>query len=412
MAPRRNPLAVALGAAARWRRVMPAPREPLPPDLIEKAVVPGYETIRVWGDEVSEGMLASIAQKDEDVRAAAEAGRSPKSLLQADFLAISGGGDQGAFAAGVLSGWAKRGDRPQFEVVTGVSAGALAAPFAFIGAGCDRLLRDVYTTYGARDLYRSRGLRGYFMDAFDDNTPMQRMVESYATDRFLDQIAEGYQDGRRLFIMTTNLDAQRPMVWDLSAVAASTRPDRRAMFAKILLASSAIPGLFPPVYFPIVADGRSSTEMHVDGGVTAQLVFVPPEAKVIEIEDKIFKKRRARHLYAIRNSTIEPDYQPTPPRALAIIGRAVRTMVKYQVVSDLARLYSFAESNNTTFHYCSVPASFGMSGKAPFDKCLARELFVSGEEIGSKGLWSSMPPHSPALARAALETIVQHATTS
>ena len=370
----------------------------MPASSVEGAIVPGYDNVRVWGDEVSQPLLESIARKDEDVRAAAEAGRSPRSLLQANFLAISGGGDQGAFAAGVLSGWATRGDRPDFEVVTGVSAGALAAPFAFIGPSCDRVLRDVYTKFGAHELYRSRGLRGYFTDAFGDNEPMKRVVDSYATDRFLDQIAEGYHNGRRLFILTTNLDAQRPVVWDLSAVAASRQPDRREMFAKILLASSAVPGLFPPVYFQVLAaDGKKYTEMHVDGGVTAQLVFVPPEAKVLEIEDNIFKMRRKRNLYVIRNSKIAPEYQPTLGRALSITSRAVRTMVKYQVISDLARLLKFAETNNTSFHYCAVPASLEMQGRTPFDKSLAQELFVSGEEVGLKALWSAIPPYSPAL---------------
>ena len=383
------------------RRARSTPRDLPPIGLVETAVVPGYEHVRVWGDEVSPSFLESLARKDEDIRAAAKSGRSPNSLVKADFLAISGGGDQGAFAAGVLSGWAKRGDRPDFEAVTGVSAGALAAPFAFIGAGCDRVLRDVYTKYGARDLYKSRGVRGYFSEAFEDNAPMQQMVESYATDRFLDQIAEGYRDGRRLFILTTNLDAQRPVVWDLSAVAASSQRDRREMFAKILLASSAVPGIFPPVYFPVVAsDGSAYTEMHVDGGVTAQLIFVPPEARVIEIEDKIFQKRRERNLYVIRNSKIAPEYVYSSPRSLPIVARAFRTMVKYQVISDLARLYKFAQSNNTAFHYCAVPASLGMGGKGPFDKNLAQELFASGEQVGSKGLWSSVPPYSPALERA------------
>ncbi len=401
MARGRTRLNAALTAFARASRLArAAPRDPLPSELVATVAIPGYENIRVWGDEVTPSFLASIETKDEEVRAAAEAGRSPKSALKADFLAISGGGDQGAFAAGVLSGWAKRGDRPDFEVVTGVSAGALAAPFAFIGPGCDKVLRDVYTKFGAPDLYRSRGVLGYFSDAFEDNAPMKRMIEGYATPRFLDQIAEGYRDGRRLFIMTTNLDAQRPVVWDLSAIAASGRADRSEMFTKVLLATSAIPGLFPPVYFPVVAgDGKLYSEMHVDGGVTAQLVFVPPEAKVIEIEDKVFKKRRGRDLWVIRNSKIAPEYRLDPPRALPIIARAVRTMVKYQVISDLARLYRFAESNNTRFHYCAVPSSHEMGDKKPFDKSLAAELFASGEVVGSKGMWISQPPHSPMLEK-------------
>ena len=151
-------------------------REKLAAELVEGAIVPGYDKIRTWGDEISEPLLEFIIRKDEDVRAAAEAGRSPRLLLQANYLAISGGGDQGAFAAGVLSGWSSRGDRPEFEVVTGVSAGALAAPFALIGIGCDRVLREVYSDFGAAELYKTRGLRDYFTDADGDNEPLRKVT--------------------------------------------------------------------------------------------------------------------------------------------------------------------------------------------------------------------------------------------
>ena len=395
-----TPMAAVAKRAAPWRSAQPLKRVPLPDALIDGAAVPGYEGLRAWGDEVSQPLLDTVAKKNEGIRAAAEAGGSNRSLLEADFLAISGGGDQGAFAAGVLSGWTKRGNRPEFEVVTGVSAGALAAPFAFVGSDHDGLLRNVYTEVGARDLYTSRGMRGFFPDALENNAPLRKTIEGYATNEFLDKIADGYRRGRRLFIQTTNLDAQRPVIWDLSAVAASDRPDRATMFAQILLASSAVPGLFPPVYFPVLAaDGRMYTEMHVDGGVTAQLVFAPPEARVIEIEERIFGSRRKRSLYAIRNSKVCPEYQAAKPRALPIIARAVRTMIKYQVVSDLARLSRFSEQNNTSFYYCAVPGSLSMSAKGPFDKTLAQALFASGEEIGSKGLWSSAAPQSPSSER-------------
>ena len=407
-------LTAILAAASRVERGARSTPRPSPPsELIATAVVPRYEHVRAWGDEVSPTFLEELTRKNCDIRAAAEAGRSPKSLLKADFLAISGGGDQGAFAAGVLSGWARRGDRPEFEAVTGVSAGALAAPFAFVGPTYDGMLRDVYTQYGASDLYKSRGVRGYFSDAFENNSPMQKMVESYATDRLLDEIAQGYQDGRRLIILTTNIDAQRPVIWDLSAVAASAEPDRREMFAKILLASSAVPGIFPPIYFPVLtSDGATYSEMHVDGGVTAQLIFVPPETRLIQIEDRLFSQRRKRALHVIRNSKIVPEHAYTKARSLPITSRAFRTMVKYQVVADLARLYNFTVSNNTDFRYCAVPASLTMKNAGPFDKERALDLFTSGEKVGEADLWSSLPPNSPSSGQAFIEDCLQKPASS
>jgi predicted patatin/cPLA2 family phospholipase len=371
-------------------------RDPLPRGEVETARVPGYDHIRLWGDEIQPSLFDAVTLIDKQVLAAAQAGRFPDGLNRADFLAISGGGDQGAFAAGVLRGWTERGDRPVFEIVTGVSAGALGAPFAFLGKGYDRALKDIYTKFSAGDLYKSRGFLAYFEDALEDTSKLREIIGHYVTDQVLDEIADAYNDGRRIYVLTTNLDAERPVIWDMTAIAASRRPDRRDLFIKVLLASSAVPGIFPPVYFDVVgSDGRMYREMHVDGGVTAQLVFVPPALKVLEIEKSVFGKVRERALHVIRNGKINPEYQLSEPRAISISSRAVTTLVKYEVIADLLRLHNFAQDNNTAFFFTAVPASFDAMSSMDFDTAYAAKLFETGVTVGQLGLWSTTPPLSP-----------------
>ena len=371
-------------------------RDPLPRGEVETARIPGYEHIRNWGDEVQPSLIEAVTVLDKQVYAAAAEGRVPDGKSRADFLAISGGGDQGAFAAGVLKGWGERGDRPVFEIVTGVSAGALGAPFAFLGSKYDGALKDVYTKFSAGDLYKSRGIFAYFEDALDDTSKLREIIGRYVTEQVLDEIAAAYGDGRRVYVLTTNLDAERPVIWDLTAIAASRRPDRRDLFIRVLLASSAVPGIFPPVYFDVVgSDGKMYREMHVDGGVTAQLVFVPPALKILQIETSVFGKVRERALYVIRNGKINPEYQLSEPRAIPISSRAVTTLVKYEVIADLERLHHFTQANATAFYFCAVPASFDAMSSMDFDTAYAAKLFQTGVTAGKLGLWATSPPLSP-----------------
>ena len=374
-------------------------RRPMPPALAETARIAGYEGIRYWGDETSQVLKDNVRLIDEQVFAAGRAGRSVDLLERVAFLAISGGGDEGAFTAGLLNGWSDRGDRPTFEIVTGVSAGALGAPLAFLGASYDRALKDIYTKLSAGDLYESRGIVGYFLDAFDDTTPMRRTLERYVDDRLLDAIAKAYHDGRRILILTTNLDAERPVIWDLSAVAASGRADRREIFIKVLLASSALPGLFPPVYFDVVGeDGKSYQEMHVDGGVSSELVFSPPRFDLIDIERSIFGKVRTRDLYVIRNGKLNPVPGAARPRATAIAERALATLVKNQVVADLVRLQEFAAANSTNFHFSYVPKTFDVEDNFTFDPAYSSRLYNEGLKVGQHGSWQTKSPFSPETA--------------
>lgn len=261
-----------LAAAAlflEWVSFLPA-RRPVPAALAETARVPGYtDVIRYWGDEVTPAFNTAITTLYEEIKSLKAQSLGLPLTDKAEFLAISGGGENGAFAAGVAAGWTRHGNRPNFEAVTGVSTGALAAPFVFLGPTYDDELRDIYLKANASDLYVDRGVLGVLGDGLKDTAPLAALIRQHVTDPFLDEIGVQSRLGRRLLVATTNLDAQRPVIWDLTAIAASKAPGRRDLFVSVLLASAAIPGVFPPVRISVVGDdGRTYDELHVDGGVT------------------------------------------------------------------------------------------------------------------------------------------------
>ncbi|WP_445504079.1 patatin-like phospholipase family protein [Microvirga sp. G4-2] len=337
-------------------------RVAVPGPELEAARVGGYGDIRFWGDEVTPTIEAVISRQYRQVKDAALAGEPGASTRKADFLAISGGGGDGAYAAGFLTGWARSGQRPRFEVVTGVSTGALAAPFAFLGPSYDGVLKDMYTKYGDSDLLVDRGILGFLGSSRYDTAPLKRLIEQYMTDDVLDAIAREYSKGRRLLVQTTNIDAQRPVIWDLSAIAASQQSDRRDLIVQVLLASSAIPAIFPPQRIRVNVNGRAYDELHVDGGVSAQIFFAPPRTRFSRFEQTAFGAARQRTLYVIRNGKLTPDYKPTDQAAFPLAVRSITTLTKYQGLSDLRRLDRIARENNARLVHLD---SCGIHERAP-----------------------------------------------
>jgi predicted acylesterase/phospholipase RssA len=357
---------------------------------------------RFWGDEVTPELRSLVALQFQQIATAAAKGIRRDSLRTADYLAISGGGGNGAYGAGYLIGWSKRGDRPQFEVVTGVSTGALAAPFVFLGQAYDRQLEEIYTKYGDGDIMRSRGIFGVFGDAFFDSSPLKGLVTRYLTNDVLDAVAREYRIGRRLLVQTTNIDAERPVVWDISAISASQRPDRRELIVNILLASAAIPGVFPPVKLPVqAAGGKTYEEVHVDGGVAAQVFFAPPEIGLDAFERSAFSHTRKRTLYVIRNGQLSPEYQASAVRVLPLAQRAIGTMIKYQGVSDLNRLQALTTQGKASLFYTAIPNDFSGKMESQFDTKYMARLFQLGLEAGASGQWFRNAPETPILANAA-----------
>src|SRR5262245_22414375 len=224
------------------------------------------------------------------------------------YLALSGGGDKGAFSAGFLNGWTKAGTRPQFKLVTGVSTGALIAPFAFLGPAYDKDLTAMYTGVSQKDIAAKRFFYSVFLqDALADTTPLAELLRVHVTKEFLDAIAAEYAKGRLLYIGTTNLDARRPVIWNVTKIAATGKPEAVELVRKIMLASAAIPGAFPPVMFDVEAQGKRYEEMHVDGGATTQ-VFVYWGAVNLKKLAEENDANRDREIYALVNARLDPEW--------------------------------------------------------------------------------------------------------
>lgn len=369
------------------------PRDAVPPAYADQAAVLEGAEVRFWGDRAPDDMSALAAEKWAQVRA-----NRPELLKKSrrpviSFLAVSGGGSDGAFGAGLLVGWTARGDRPEFEIVTGISTGALTAPFAFLGPRYDPALRSVYTTYSTSQLVTKQPVRGLLGgSALSSNAPLARVIASYVTEDFMREVAHEHSRGRRLLIGTTNLDAQRPVIWDMGKIASSGDPEALALFRNVLLASAAIPGVFPPVYIKVQVNGQVREEMHVDGGTTNQVFLLPTQIRTGTADAKL-GINPIRRLYVIRNGRVAPEFKVVKSSTLAIAGRSISTLIKTQGIGDLYQLYEFARNNGVAYNLAYIPGDFPDTSTEAFDPAYMSKLFDLGVELGrSGGAWKKTPP--------------------
>lgn len=311
-------------------------------------------------------------------------------LPPAHYLAISGGGDNGAYGAGFLNGWTAAGTRPEFKVVTGVSTGALIAPFAFLGPKYDYVIERVYTTTSQSDIFDKRGLlKGVMSDGMADSSPLGALIAEYATRELLDAIAAEYAKGRALLVGTANLDSLEPVVWNMTAIAASQDPGAVELFRRILLASASIPAAFPPVMIDVTLEGTTYQEMHVDGGTMAQVFFYPPSADLRQLE----AIERQRVLYVIRNARLDPDWASVERRTMSIATRAIASLTRTQGIGDLYRIYATTQRDGIDFNLAFIPPTFETPHEEEFDTSYMQALYRTGFDLARAGYrWEKFPP--------------------
>ena len=315
-------------------------------------------------------------------------------LPELDLLGISGGGENGAFGAGLLNGWTERGGRPTFFLVTGISTGALSAPFAFVGPSADAQLKSVYTDITLADVLVQRGYTAaIWNDAMADNSPLFRTISRHLDEAMLAKIGRAYAGGRLLLIGTSNLDAQMPVIWNIGAIAQSGHPKALDTVRGILLASSAIPGAFAPVLFDATLDGRPYQELHVDGGAFAQVFLYPPSVS------RFRRERMARRLpvaptraWVIRNARLDPEWASVDRRTLGIAGRAITSMIAAQGLNDVLRIYNAAERDGVDFNLAYIGRDFTVEYDKPFEQSYMRPLYEYGRERALRGnAWAKRP---------------------
>ena len=377
---------VLAGCASAPER-LPAPEAYLNTDLS----IDGIPNARFWGDEWPKWSKDKIANyTDKDFQNYYEGVyKKPHS-----YLAISGGGPQGAFGAGLFAGWTASGTRPEFTMVTGISTGALTAPLAFLGPEYDDELIEVYTTTTTDNIieHRNKLIALLTSDAVADTAPLRKLIEKYITVEVIDKIAKEHQRGRRLFIGTVNLDAGRSMIWNIGAIASSNHERRVAFIHDVLQASAAIPIAFPPIVIPVEIDGVMYDEMHVDGGTGSQ-VFVYPAAVDWKSITKLLKVQGRPDVYVIRNAFLDPSYSGVQRSILPIAARSISSLIRTQGIGDIYQIYTLCERDDNNFHLAYIPSTFEEVPTEEFDPVYMTKLYNLGYELAKNGYeWKKVPP--------------------
>ncbi len=350
---------------------------------------------RWWADEAPPNL-------EEIVTASLRLAKSRQQLINAaqtdaapvvNALVLSGGSANGAFGVGILAGWTESGTRPEFDYVTGISTGAMIAPLAFLGAGYDDELIEAYTTITKKDVYRSEGIVGALWgSSLEDTAPLRALIERYITPDVVLGLAGEYERGRRLSVLTTQFDALRPMVWDLTAIAANRGADAAPLIRQIILASAAVPGLFPPVAIEWTYQGKRFTELHVDGAVSSQVFAYPPHIRLTEL-DKALGVSVNRQLFLIQNGNAISYYEPAPVKTMSIMRRAMEGLLLNQMNHDVERVYFISERDGVAFNMIAIPDDFEANRGSDFDPDYMRELYEIGRRLARTGdFWKAVPP--------------------
>jgi len=326
------------------------------------------------------------------------------------ILALSGGGMFGAYTAGVLGGWSRTDHRPEFDVVTGISTGALMAPLALLGPKYDGLMERFYTRITRRDIFTYQSwITVPFRDAFASTAPLREIIESSMTLEIIEAIGAAHRAGRRLYVGTTNIDTRRFVTWDIGAIAdvsSAPEPERpkklkeaKKLIVNVLLASCSMPVVFSPVRIDVEIDGKRYTELHVDGAVTAP-IFVPPHVLDAAAPDPRLpaKLQPPANLYMIQSSKLFVEPSPVESRVLALLSVSTATVLSAQARRETSNLYHMCRLAGVTFNMTAIPADFPTPlGGLEFDRAEMNKLFEKGFEFGSSGpkWWIAPPERGP-----------------
>jgi hypothetical protein len=371
-------------------------RNPVPIEQIEQAELAGMPGVRGFWDNkgINQHFQQDIIHSIRD---------EPHNLFRHDAdgfpsysgLALSGGGSDGAFGAGILCGWSDTETRPPFKLVTGISTGALIAPYAFLGQTYDSRLKSIYTTSSTKDIARISRRVPFRRDSLTDTSPLADLIAKDVNEAMLADIAAAHTRGQRLYIGTTNLDAQRFVVWNMGAIAASGHPTSPDLFRNVMRASASIPGAFSPVYIDVVAGGQVYDEMHVDGGVITQVFFYEfmlDIRKAAEATGIGKAPKNSGTVYVIRNGKAGPEPKQIPRELLAIAARSVSTMIKSASLNDLLRIYRLTRRDQIAFYYTDIPDDFQFESQEVFDREEMIALFNLGYRMAHKGnAWHEAP---------------------
>jgi len=369
-------------------------RNAVPPELTAEATIPDFPDVRAWAGRPSAAMERDLELSFRQ-ESPVDFVRGADGVVRYPHLALSGGGANGAFGAGFLQGWTKTGRRPVFKIITGVSTGALMAPYAFLGPSYDEALREFYTTTATRDIFAIGSLLFSLLrgDSLADTGPLASLIARHVDDALLGNVAAAHRAGRRLYVGTVDLDAQQFVVWNMGAIAASGRPQALELFRKVMLASASIPIAFPPVFFDVEAGGRRYDEMHVDGAVGAHVFLNGGVFRPSLVRERAGLGPGREDIYVIHNGQLRGDPRQTRRSLRGIATRVLEASGRSAVVGDLFRIYAFSLREQGEFQWITIPQGVDLSGAEVFDPVTMGELYGIGYKQALAGpVWSVDPP--------------------
>jgi hypothetical protein len=381
------PIRVAVVCAVLWVAGCGIlPRNAVPVDLMDEAVIPNMPDVRASAGRPSVVMAADLSRSFEQ-ESASDFPVDADGRVHYANLALSGGGADGAFGAGFLAGWTQSGKRPVFKIVTGVSTGALMAPFAFLGAAYDGALKEFYTTTSSRNIFRMLSIVPQLLsgESLADTAPLRAMIEQQVDAEVLRQVAAAYKSGRRLLVATVDLDSQRVWIWNMGLIAAAGNPEAAELFRAVMLASASVPVAFPPVFFDVEAGGRRYDEMHVDGGVGARMFYSGAIFSFSAARAGVGRGTGQEEIYIIHNGQLLPSPATTPRSLRGIAARVFESVGKSAVVGDLFRIYVAALREQAGFNWVTIPESFKLLGSEFFDPVRMTELYEVGYQRALAG---------------------------
>jgi len=374
-------------------------RNPVPAEISARAEIAGMPGVRAVRGRISETMERDLALSfTQESRADFPVGADGH--VHYAHLAISGGGANGAFGAGFLNGWTQSGTRPTFKIVTGVSTGALMAPFAFIGPDFDDALREFYTTTSTVDILLIPGVlriaaRALSGESLADSGPLAALIARHVDEKLLARVGDAHRNGRRLYIGTVDLDAQRFVVWNMGLIAVSGHPDALQLFRDVMLASASIPVAFPPVFFEVLADGVAYDEMHVDGGVAANVFYNEGlfRPRAIRLRGGTSPPQGREDIFVIHNGQLFAPTQPTRRTVRGIATSVFSTATRSGMVGDLFRIHTVALVAGASFRWVTIPDGISIEGTEFFDPVRMRALYDVGFALAkTRDAWATKPP--------------------
>jgi len=305
------------------------------------------------------------------------------------LLALSGGGAGSAFGAGALVGMSRARTRPQFDLVTGISAGALLAPFAFLGPDWDAELTAAFDGGAAAHLLRRRGLGSLIHPGIFKGEPLVELVDRFVTDRLIRAVTAQAATGRTLLVATTDLDKEESVIWDMGKIAAHGGEAARTLFRDVLVASASIPGVFPPVIIRVGDGDESFDELHVDGGTTTPF-FVTPEAGLFGLQPH--ERLRRAQIYVVVNGQLGVVATTTKVRPIAIVSRSFSAALMHSSRKSLELIAGLSQRFDMDLRFSSIPVTFPYQGPLGFDPDTMHALFEYGAHCAESGrFWMTVP---------------------